>query len=274
MRYLLAILAICTAAIADEPVTPVIILPTIETAPQPQEDTTPKAVATLSEDVWYVVESKTPLIILSSPAGIVDVQPDTGPLKIKGKFADAPTKIEARVYSSPYLYFVNAVKPGTTELIIIPQGVTSQDDILRHALTVSGQGPKPPPDVVPDVDPEPQPQPVPPTGIRVLLLGDETASREQLNTLNSTRIVSWLDANCAKDESGRPAWRRWDRTTIAQPGMLDKEDEIWRKLWSEIGGQVTGRNSLIVVADTKVKIHPLPNPDDALKILNAAKEGN
>lgn len=261
------------SAFADEVRDQKIHLPTVPVVVQPVEDTV-KPVKVISEDVWYVIESKTPLIVLASPEGVVSVTPDDGPMKIKGKFADGTGKTEVRVYSSPFLYFVNAVKAGTTELICIPRNVENADQIIRHTLTVAGKGPNPPPDVDPDDDTPPEPQPIePPKGIRVLLLGDETATREQLNTLNSTAIVAWLNENCVKGADGRAEWRRWDRTSISQPGVIDSETPVWRQLWKDVSPKLTGNNLLIVAADATFVVKPLQGPTETLKVLEDVKAG-
>ena len=111
------------------PVLPVLVEPEIiddtPEPPKPKPDRGPVPVTSLSEDTWYVVESAVPLIVLHSPAGHVSVQPDQGPIKVRGKFVDGTGKTETRTFSSPHLYFINAVKAGKIELLIVPEGVVA-----------------------------------------------------------------------------------------------------------------------------------------------------
>lgn len=263
------------------PVLPVLVEPDADPVPVPAPDkqSGPVPVSELSEDTWYVIESEFPLIVLTSPAGLVGVSHEDGPVKVRGKFADGTGRTETRVFKSKHCYFVNALKAGTVELLIVPVGVTEESEVLRQQLKVLGETPRPPPVPVPDPNPlpppvpTPTPEPKPATGLRVLLLTNETASRDQLNTVNSTKIVEWLNTHCARSEDGRAEWRRWDRTSVSKPNMLEKEAPIWRKLWNDISEQLPEGNLLIVVTDTKVSIQPLANPEATLDLLNKIKEG-
>ena len=266
------------------PVMPVLVEPDDQVpvpAPLPVPESGPVPVSQLAEDTWYVIESDGPLIVLASPAGIVGVQHEDGPLKVRGKFADGTGRTETRTFKSKHCYFVNALKAGAIELLVVPVGVSAEADILRQPLQVLGEKPQPPPEPLPTpvpnpvTPPEPVPVPVPkpPTGLRVLLLGNESATREQLNTLNSTKVVEWLNTHCAKSEDGRSEWRRWDRTSISKPGMIDSENAIWKKLWNELSPDLPPGNLVVVVTDTKVTVQPLAGPDQTLELLNQIKEG-
>ena len=130
-------------------------------APAPKPNRGPVPVSSLSEDTWYVIESPVPLIILNSPAGHVGVQPEEGPVKVRGKFADGTGKTETRTFSSKHLYFVNAVKAGQIELLIVPIGVSAEAEVIRQPLTVMGLAPIPPPGPEPTPKPDPAPEPIP-----------------------------------------------------------------------------------------------------------------
>jgi hypothetical protein len=136
-------------------------------APAPKPNRGPVPVSSLSEDTWYVIESPVPLIVLHSPAEHVGVQPEEGPVKVRGKFADGTGKTETRTFSSKHLYFVNAVKAGQIELLIVPIGVSAETEVIRQPLAVMGLAPNPPPGPGPgptpgpNPDPDPDPEPVP-----------------------------------------------------------------------------------------------------------------
>jgi hypothetical protein len=250
------------------------IVPVTEEPPTPQPPTPPiRYVSELTPDNWYVVESTKPLIVLSSPEGLVSVVPEKGPIRVRGKFADGDGETETRTYSAEHIYFIEAVKPGETELIFIPEGVVDAEQIVRQKLVISGLGPNPPP-IPPDPEPDPDPPtPNPPSGIRVLLLVNEDATREQLNTINSLSVISWMDENTVKSDDGRPEWRRWDRTSIDKPGMLDTEDPLWRKLWTDIKPHMPDGILTIVVADDIVKYQPMAGPQETLDFFNRIKAG-
>lgn len=275
MRFFAVLLVLLTSSIHGEDVH----LPMIPVLVQPPDISPPvevlsTAVSEIKSDEWYIVTSSIPLIVLHSPDEFIGIAIESGPMKFRGKFADGLGKTETRTYSEQYIYVVEPKKTGKIELILIPSGVADAKSIIRHTLTISGVGPNPPtPTPTPTPTPVP-PEPTPPTGIRVLLLHDElNTSREQLNALNSTEIISWMDNNTVKDD-GRAEWRKWDRTSISKPDMLAKETPVWQTLWKNISANLPSGNLLIVVADTKVHAHPLVDTADTLAFLNKIKAGN
>jgi len=211
------------------PVLPVLVEPDViddmPEPPRPKPDRGPVPVTSLSEDTWYVVESAMPLIVLHSPAGHVSVQPEQGPVKVRGKFVDGSGKTETRTFSSPHLYFINAVKAGKIELLIVPEGVQSEADVIRQPLTVMGLAPIPPPDPGPGpVPPGPQPDPTPPDPApipgdsnRVLIVYESSdlsklpASQSVL--MSSANVREYLTRKCSKGATGTPEFRIWDKDT-------------------------------------------------------------
>ncbi len=257
-----------------QPETTTIVLPTVPVTvePTPIPDPQPlKVIDTLTSDKIWVVESATELIVRQYPLGVVSVDPATGPIFVWGKFVDGSGKNEKRQYKSQYIYFITGVKTGTVMLDIIPKGVQEEADIVRQVLTVTGTSPNPPLDIDPEPTPEPQPNPVP-TGIRVLLLHNENASLTQLNVINSLEVVTWLEANCAKDSNGKPDYRSWDRTSIERVGV-ESETEVWKRMWAAVRPQITQDNMIFVAADTKIHVKPITNIQDALLFLQQVKDG-
>lgn len=286
MRYLIPIivLLIFASASADETKTPPIILPMTPVlvepdtpVPKPQPEFQPQVINSIKLGTLYVIESQIELFIKQVPNGVVEIevsQSDGQDLKVNGVFADGTGKREWRVYKSKFVYILSSDKPGKTELVLVPSGVTAEKDILNQPIVVTGEGPRPPP--VPDVDPvDPTPDvdpPGPPTGLRVLMVYNEDADRQQLDVVNSTEIVKWMTANCAKDPDGRAAWRRWDRTSIERTGVAG-ETEVWQKLWDKVKPLITQNNMVFVVTDTKVQFMPMTNVADTLAFLQRVKDG-
>jgi len=168
----------------DPVVTPTIRLPVVPVLVEPDTPPEPvpasEAISTLKPDEWYVVESTRELIVLSSPAGVVDIESAAGPIKVRGLFADGTGKIETRGYRAAFVYFITASSPGKVELILIPAGVSTETDIVRQVLTVSGIGPNPPPVVDPVVPVDPIVPPTPTVGKLKLMILEDPSQRASL----------------------------------------------------------------------------------------------
>jgi len=130
------------------------------------------AVSKLASDEWYIVDSDVPVLVLASPEGIVTVSEDSGPVKIRGKFADGAGKVESRTYKGKSVFTVEAVQTGRVEILIVPVGGDAKS-VIRRTLDVSSNvGPRPPPDPTPD--PKPTPTPAPYTGKFSMVVIEET----------------------------------------------------------------------------------------------------
>jgi len=210
---LIWVVAFCWPAPADDsihlPMVPVLIEPDAQPRPVPIDPSEPVAVSTLTADSWYVIESDAPLIVLSSPTGLVQVQADEGPLRVRGIFADGTGETETRTYQSKNLYFVNAIKAGSTELLVVPVGVSDESQIVRQVLTVT-VGPRPPPGPGPEPQPNPQPKPEPtPQAENVsLAIVEDTMNRSPEMAITMNGLVGWT----AFVDSGND-WRAYDLTT-------------------------------------------------------------
>ena len=128
---------------------PPVVLPMVgqdvrEIEPQPPPPA-PRVVDTVTAGVFYVVQSEQPLLMLTSPAGVVDASYEQGPLRCRGRWADADG-IETRTLDAPYLYFLEPLKPGKCELLILRASAMDAAEVIRQPLTVAGEGPRPPPD--------------------------------------------------------------------------------------------------------------------------------
>lgn len=213
-------------AVTDPPVSalPDIIFPTLpildekdvppedHPAPPPRPHA-PKFISELSEETWLVIESPEPLLVTSSPLGHVAIQPEVGPVRVRGKFADGTGKVETRIFKSPNLYFINAVTPGKVEILIYHSKLTEEKDIPRYTLTVMGQSPKPPPIPDPSPGPNPEPDTVKAENIRVCIIEDVlNRSPETAAVLNS--LVGWT----AFADAGNQ-YRLYDKSTKEPAGV-------------------------------------------------------
>lgn len=198
-KWIVAVMAFVQAAIvwsgfavvanADEPQKP-IRLPVIDNAePAPVVPPQPKPVTVLPEDHFYVIESDTPTIIIQSPDGLVSVDEETGPIRLRGKFAGGSGKVESRTYSGKFVYVIEGLKSGQVELICIPSGVTSSEQIVRAVLSVNGA--KPPP--IPDDDKKDEPQPEPHSGKVHLDIIEDVDNRTADTAICLKKVVGWSE---------------------------------------------------------------------------------
>jgi len=245
MRFLATIL-LCSVANAGD-----IRLPmrSVEVTPDPIAETRVEPVDTIRADEWYVIESDSPLFVLTSPAGILEVESIVGPMTFRGRFAGGD-KIETRTFSGPHLNLVTALKPGKAEVIVIPQGVTCAEDIIRQVLTVSGQGPKPPPEpepIPPDDDPLPAVKNV------SLAIVEDTMNRSPDTAILMNQLVAWTEFVDAGND-----WRAYDLKTGEARG---------KQAITDLNGPVPGL--VIYEKTTRKMIHrgDLPATFDELKKL-------
>jgi hypothetical protein len=202
MRYFWpTVLLLCSVANAGD-----IRLPmrSVEVTPDPVSETRTELVDAIRVDEWYVIESDSPLFALTSPTGILEVESIAGPMTFRGRFAGGD-KIETRTFSGPHLHLVTALKPGKAEVIVIPHGVTCAENIIRQVLTVSGQGPKPPPDpepIPPDDDPLPTVK-----NVSVAIVED-TMNRSPDTAILMNQLVAWTEFVDAGND-----WRAYALTT-------------------------------------------------------------
>lgn len=121
----------------------------------------PSPTTELLLDSVFVVESDTPCLVLASRVGFVDVTKEEGPLRIRGRFADGPSKVESRTYKGKHLWIVEATNVGEVELLIIPGDTQDVSAVIRRMLLIKDTKSTP----LPPTKPTPTPQPpTPPPG--------------------------------------------------------------------------------------------------------------
>ena len=246
MITLLAALLLLVDEIPLFPVSPVPVVPVRVVPPDAEPSDVAEPVATVSSEEFYVLQSATEVVIVTSPPGLVEVTHELGPLIARGRWAGGGGKVETRLLEAAHLYFVDARQAGKTELIVIPIGMTDASQIQRQLVTVQlGPQPPPPPDPV-DEDQIPVDDT---KGFRVLLLLDETADPATLAAVNSLQTRRWLD-----DKTDD--WRRWDRSTVEADDMND-EEPVWRDIWKAAEPQLPAGPQLLVIQGKTITVRPL-----------------
>lgn len=234
----------------------------------PTSVTTTELITTIEPGVWYVIRSVKPLIVLDSPRGSVSII--SGATSAEGVFAGGDGKSETRVFDdSQSTYLIQGLKPCTTELILIPQGVTDRADVVRHILTVSGIGPNPPPEPdepdvpFPDDPPEPD-EPVKVESFRVIFVKEsgQTLSKEQSSIPAAKVIRDILNAKTTKEE-GAPGWREYDPDFAAE-----NEQPTMKALWAAVKPKLLPAPCMVVEVNGHATVMPFPaNVDECVATL-------
>lgn len=240
------------------PPAPKVVTPPVPVVP-PMVD--PDAPVKLAKGQFYVVASPEPLLVLTEGQGEVVVVDRKPPFMLPAEQAIGwkpdPKDPEFVTWGAeyPHLYVVKPVKSGDVKLIVVPatskiDAATklaipiAKKDVQYKALEVDdGTGPRPPPK--PDVIPEPKPKPdVVPDGsqdLRVVFVyaDEKLRTKEQLNIMNSTKLVEYLNKNCVKGSDSLPSWRKWDWSIVSKPDGLKYEIPVMQQLWSDVKAKVT-----------------------------------
>ena len=132
-----------------------------------------------------------PTIIVQSPDNIVRVDEESGPIRLRGKFAGGTSKVESRTYQGKFVYVIEGLKSGQVELICIPSSVTSSEQIVRAVLSVNGAKPPPPP--IPDDDKKDEPQPGPTSGKVHLDIIEDPLNRTADTSICLQKVVGWSE---------------------------------------------------------------------------------
>lgn len=237
--------------VLTEPVTP----------PDPIRVSELQDIDTLKPDEWLVVESDVELFVRRFPEGIIAVDATTGPIRVRGKFADGTGKVETRVFRTAFVYFLTSEKAGVVGIDLIPVGVTAETDIARHVLTVSdGTKPNPPPKPEPGPSPVDPVVPVVPGKLQVLVIEDTTkTTAQQAAILDSAAMRNYLAGHCSSEGGSR------DYLKISQ--LQDVADqEQWVK--TAFAKPRSSLPFIVIMSPTKETSGPLPaSIDETLKIL-------
>ena len=235
-------------------------LPAVTVTADPKPTPGPDAVTRLTADRLYVLDSDVPVVVLSSPPGLVTLTEDAGPVKVRGQFADGTGKYETRTFTGKYVYTVEASKTGRVELIVVPVGAKTPAEVIRRAIdVVAGDSPQPP---QPGPGPAPQPTPgiapIAGDGFKVLIvyeaMTEQTLPPAQQAAIFGKKTRDYLNAKCAPGPDGKPKeWRIFDQNT-----PTDGDTQVWRDAMKRPRASVPW----LVVSDGKTGFEgPLPATD-------------
>lgn len=262
---LFCLLAAAAIAPAADPAAPQIRWPKVVRPAPPAPATAP--VDELTPERWFVIDSDVELLLFASPNDKLDKAVETGPFKVRGKFADGGDAVETRTYKGKFVYFIEAKKgaAGPVELIVGPSGATKESDFERRLLRVGKDSTPPKPDVKPDPVTPAEPAPIPEKGFRVLIVY-ETADlaklpASQAAALTSSEVRNYLNSACVVGADGKTKeWRILDKDA-----NLSNESQLWQAAMKR------DRKSLpwIVISDGTTGFEgPLPqNTADVLSLL-------
>jgi hypothetical protein len=186
--------------------------------------------------------------VFASPAGLVKVTKEAGPLRVRGKFVDGSGEYETRNYKGKCVVTVEAAKDadGEVELIVVPVGSASEADAIRRTIAVkSGKSPIPPPDPVDPVKPD---EPVDPLKtFRIIFINESSdQQRPEDRAIMTGKVVEdWMIANCT---GGRAGFRRFDKDITAD------DDKPFAALWAAVKPVVTVVPCVAMERNGKVKI--------------------
>ena len=110
--------------------------PVIEDSPKPSADT-------FQTDQLYLIQSDVALVVLASPAGVLQVTPAKSGAVIYSRFAGG-TGLEERQVTQQFGYIVRGLAAGTAELLILPAGSADLQDLRRRILNVTAAETTPP----------------------------------------------------------------------------------------------------------------------------------
>lgn len=274
LRHLAIVILIVTGCgckcSADEIVTPVpdtistpaIVWPTVSVIVQPEQQVVPTPVEKIAVGEFLTIGTADRHFVRTFPDGLIRVTYAAGPVLVPSRGPDG--EIVLTTHSSPHIYFLSPVKPGTVCVDMVPIGVSVETDIARHVLTViDGTKPKPPPDPDDPIVPDP-PKPV--ESFRVIFVKESgsTLSAEQTAIPGAKAIRDYLTAKTTP-EGGLSGWREYDpqqTTANEQPTM--------RALWLAALPKLRPPPCVVVEVNGKADIIDLPaNVTDALKILKS-----
>lgn len=267
LSWLIPFAVMLPAVLAAQPESPFPVAPIPTPAPVPPAPA--GGVLTLNADAYYVVSWKSDASLRVHPAGLVTVVKETGPIRLRGKFAGGSGKVETKTFPGPCVYILEAVpdKAGRVELDLIPYGFKADADIYSAAVDVDGgTAPLPPPKPVPPKPEPPKPEPV--TSFRVILIYEsgQTLTAAQFGVLYGKPLEDWLTANCT---DGKAGWVRRDKDAdpLGDPPAI-------KAAWDATKPKVAATPSVAVIVNDVPTVLPLATPTaELIKTLGKYREG-
>ncbi|TXI84791.1 MAG: hypothetical protein E6Q40_08835 [Cupriavidus sp.] len=180
----------------------------------------------------------------------------------------AEPDVDAKVYSDE----VSCVLRNGASITIVHssgQPITTSSLIIKcNKSPQPPPGPTPGPTPVVTVDPvKPTPAPSPGGDLRVMIVFEsaQNHTREQLNVLNSTKLLAAMNAKCVMD-GGLPSWRRWDKDLDASKDPSPAMRSLWEKVLPI--AKSDGLPAMAVACGADVAVYPLPKTEaEAIALL-------
>jgi hypothetical protein len=223
--------------------------------PAPSPRPVPGSTVQLTADSLYVADFAQDGVLLASPPGLVAIAKESGPIKIRSKFADGAGAVETRTYAGPHVWIVESAGTGTVYLTYVPFGPKSAADIKTAIVDVQhgAQPPPPKPDDDDKKDDDKNPEPVKSFRVVFVVESGDTLTASENGVIYGAEVEKWLTANCT---DGKDGWRLRDKDATG-----GKDTEVMNALWSAVQPKVTGTPCVAVAVNNKVEIIPLePTP--------------
>jgi hypothetical protein len=257
---LFLLLALCLPAgalhAADPPAPPVIILP--DNLPAPPNPPSPQTAVKLNQYQSYVFRANAPVIVRATPAGLVKVTKDAGPLKVRTWFTNG-FKPETKLFTEKYVISVDPAATGRCELLIIPTGTANEDDIVSVILDVdNGTPPVPPAPPIPPNPPPPIPPPAPP--VPPAPTAGPLWVVAVIDNANRTAAMTAVLADTALEKRLNDAGHRWK---VYDPNAAGTPiDATWKPFITEAGGVPC----LIILDKTGRRLKAVKFPADSASV--------
>lgn len=149
-----------------------------------------------------------------------------------------------------------AKAPGTHRIVVwtIGEGREGSAELVIDAGGTPAPPVPPGPEPIPP-KPEPPVPPIPVTGFRVLIIyeSSQAHTKEQLNILNSTQIVEYLNRKTVKDGT-LPGFRKWDKDI----SVFRESSANMKLLFEAVKPKLTSFPALVIAVDKNATVYPLP----------------
>jgi hypothetical protein len=265
---ILAVLLVAPCLAVDPPAPKSTIILPVAPKPDTPVPPLPANVIRLVDDQVFDIVTTGPVAWRWHPAGIVSITKREVPagrdFEKEANFWDGA---KSKVYPGPCtVHFIKAAatnnEPQTTELDLIPIGLTDEKQIISLSITVNAQNPIPPPK---PVDPKVDPKPVEPVvkspwdnspGLRVMIVYPKRGSlpAAQQAIVTGAKVRTYLDAKCVKENNEAAYWiLKTDEDASGLPAP-------WQKAYA----RTKGDRWYVVGNGAKWEEGPLPDGADAM----------
>ncbi len=140
---------------------------------------------------------------------------------VEGRIGHEAT-IGSRISVNTAVFASVASEDGKTShsdvILVIAEGFTPAPGPIPGPTPGPGPTPDPGPGPTPDPSPNPNPSPISKPGLHVAIYYEtekvQDLTEDQQVIIDSAKLRSYLNSKCAKDETGKPAWKIGDGGTV------------------------------------------------------------